>query len=246
MDRRELLKIKDGICGIYKITSPNNRIYIGQSINIKNRYRAHIKDFHLYDTKLTRSFKKYGVTSHSFEIIDTCDKSELDNLETLYIHKYKCIDEGLNTIDRNYTLMDTSKCKNNYKWTDERKKNHSEFIKRWWKNNPNYKRDVEWKLKLSESRQGKVTAKNENGEYVVVSVDEYNSNPKLVGTTANTKQPKLYKKVRCITDNIVFESVKDAAKYYKFPSSGNIVTSIKKNKPIGMVKHKRELFFEYI
>ena len=33
------------ICGIYKITSPSNKIYIGQSININNRivhYRNYI------------------------------------------------------------------------------------------------------------------------------------------------------------------------------------------------------------
>ena len=246
MDRKELLKINNNVCGVYKITSPTNRIYIGQSINIKNRYRAHIKDFHLYDTKLTRSFKKYGVESHSFEILCICDKLELDDLETIYIHKYNCLEDGLNTIDRNYTLMDTFKCKNNYQWTEERRYNHSEFIKKWWKDNPNYNRGDGWKQKLSESKIGMVSAKNENGEYVVVTMDEYKSNPKLVGTTANTPQPKLYKKVKCITDDIIFESVKDAAKYYNFPSAGNIVESIKKIKPIGMVKHGRELFFEYI
>jgi group I intron endonuclease len=246
MDKKELLKIKDGLCGIYKITSPNNRVYIGQSINIKNRYRAHIKDFHLYETKLSRSFKKYGTESHKFEILCECDKLELGELETHYIHKYNSLEEGLNTIDRNYTLMNTSKCKNNYEWTDERKKNHSEFMKKQWKNNYDYKRGDDWKYKLSESRRGKVTAKNENGEYVVVSVDEYKSNPNLVGTTANVKQPKLYKKVRCITDDVIFESVKAAAKYYEFPSSGNIVLSIKNKKPIGVIKHKRELFFEYV
>lgn len=30
------------ICGIYKITNPNSRIYIGQSINIKNRFWSYM------------------------------------------------------------------------------------------------------------------------------------------------------------------------------------------------------------
>jgi group I intron endonuclease len=246
MDRNELLYIENNICGIYKITSPNDRIYIGQSINIKNRYRAHIKDFHLYDTKLTRSFKKYGIESHTFEIICICDTSMLDVLETKYIIEYNSLEDGLNTIDLNYTLTDTSKCKNNYQWTDARRISHSEFIKKWWRDNSDYKRDSNWKQKISNSRKGKVSVRNENGEILVVSIDEYKLNPNLVGVTANTNQPKLYKKIRCVTDNIVFESVKDAAKYYNFPSPGNIVESIKKNKPIGMIKHQRELFFEYI
>ena len=28
--------------GIYKITSPTNRVYIGQSVNIKKRFRSYI------------------------------------------------------------------------------------------------------------------------------------------------------------------------------------------------------------
>lgn len=245
MNRKELLTIKDNTCGIYKITSPKGKVYIGQSINIKNRYRAHIKNFKYYDTKLARSFKKYGTESHVFEIIVKCNKKELSDLESNYIKEYDSIREGLNILDRNYTLKDTSKTKNNQVWTNERKKAHSKFIKQWWKDNPQYTRGEEWKQKISKSKVGKVTVRDENGKCFHVSIEEYKLNPKLVGVTANKAQPKLRKKVRCITDNKVFESVKEAAKYYNFPSSGNIVTAIKKNKSIGKVKHNRELFFEY-
>lgn len=33
----------DKICGIYKITSPSSKIYIGQSKNISKRYKTYKK-----------------------------------------------------------------------------------------------------------------------------------------------------------------------------------------------------------
>lgn len=47
------------LLGIYKITNPNNKIYIGQSINIKNRF-YHYSLYHCKtQTKLYNSFIKY-------------------------------------------------------------------------------------------------------------------------------------------------------------------------------------------
>lgn len=30
--------------GIYKITSPSGKVYIGQSVNIKERFKSHLKN----------------------------------------------------------------------------------------------------------------------------------------------------------------------------------------------------------
>jgi len=86
------------ICGIYKITSPLKKVYIGQSIDIKNRWwkYKHLKcenQSHLYN-----SLKKYGTNRHRFEIIHQCDKSELNELEKYYIELFQCFDNeyGLN------------------------------------------------------------------------------------------------------------------------------------------------------
>lgn len=244
MDRNELHNLPKSYTCIYKITSPTNRVYVGQSINIKNRYRVHLKS--KADTKLYRSFQKYGHESHKFEILKECEKCDLERLENYYIKKYDSIKSGLNILDKSYTLKDTSKCKNNYKWTDKRRKEHSDFIKKWWKNNPNYKRTEDWKKKLSESQTGKVTAKDKNGNFISISKEEFDTNPNYVGVSSGIVQPKLFKGIICITDNIKFKSVKEAANYYGFSSSGNIITSIKKSKPIGMAKHKRELYFKYL
>lgn len=71
--------------GIYKITNPNGKIYIGQSINILNRwvrYRYHhsVKN----QPQIHRSISKYGVEKHIFEVLTECDLNQLDYLEQLY------------------------------------------------------------------------------------------------------------------------------------------------------------------
>ena len=69
--------------GIYKITSPTNKVYIGQSINIKNRkYNHKSKTDKSKGPKLHRSLKKYGFDAHKFEIIQECLINELDKWET--------------------------------------------------------------------------------------------------------------------------------------------------------------------
>jgi len=89
--------------GIYKITSPKGRIYIGQSKNINSRINRY-KKLQCCKTQLFlyRSFLKYRVENHKFEIIDLGNytKKELNKLETEYIVKYNSFnswkDGGLN------------------------------------------------------------------------------------------------------------------------------------------------------
>ena len=69
--------------GIYKITSPSGKIYIGQSVNIDNRfYRYSIVSVNIKgQTRLYRSFLKYGVINHEFESIEECEESLLNERE---------------------------------------------------------------------------------------------------------------------------------------------------------------------
>lgn len=72
------------VCGIYKITSPTGRIYIGQSRHINKRFNVY-KNGHCKDQpKLYNSLTKYGWDSHSKEVFP-CAESELNRLETEYI-----------------------------------------------------------------------------------------------------------------------------------------------------------------
>lgn len=85
--------------GIYKITSPSNRIYIGQSVNIEKRFISYKKMYirNEKQTKLHRSFLKYGVDNREFKLIFECIESELNYYERYYQEMFNCIgNNGLN------------------------------------------------------------------------------------------------------------------------------------------------------
>lgn len=84
--------------GIYKITSPTKKVYIGQSIDIEKRFTQYLKMFNCANqTRLLNSFKKHGTEKHSFEIICECIESELNDKERYYQDLYSVISaKGLN------------------------------------------------------------------------------------------------------------------------------------------------------
>jgi hypothetical protein len=69
------------IIGIYKITSPSGKIYIGQSINIIIRWKKYKSLDCKTQIKLYRSLKKHGVENHIFEIIEECFEDQLNERE---------------------------------------------------------------------------------------------------------------------------------------------------------------------
>jgi group I intron endonuclease len=83
--------------GIYKITSPSNKIYIGKSINLDRRKKEYTYDSkHNTQHKLNNSIKKYGWENHLFEIIEICDECNLNSKEIYWISFYNSVEEGLN------------------------------------------------------------------------------------------------------------------------------------------------------
>lgn len=90
----------DGIIsGVYKITSPSGKVYIGESKNIYNRWRQYKwlqTDGQAY---LHNSLNKYGVDNHRFEIIhilklpnifiESIHRQILYDYECLFIQQYK-------------------------------------------------------------------------------------------------------------------------------------------------------------
>ena len=84
--------------GIYKISSPSKRIYIGQSSNIKKRFESYktlLKSKNLI--KLYRSFLKYGINNHVFEIIEECSIELLNERERYWQDFYNVLGkQGLN------------------------------------------------------------------------------------------------------------------------------------------------------
>lgn len=83
--------------GIYKITSPSNKIYIGQSINIEKRFIGYKYSKAKKQPILHRSFMKYGIEKHKFEVVCECKKHELYTLEAYYQKLYSANSKnGLN------------------------------------------------------------------------------------------------------------------------------------------------------
>jgi len=82
--------------GIYKIISPTNKIYIGQSINIEKRFKQYKRLDCKKQPKLYNSFKKYGVENHVFEILEECFIDNLNTREIFWKQISNSINEGLN------------------------------------------------------------------------------------------------------------------------------------------------------
>jgi len=82
--------------GIYKITSPTGKIYIGQSKNIPKRFKEYDKLQCKLQIVLYRSFLKYGVENHLFEIIEICDFEKLNKRERYWQDFFNVLNEGLN------------------------------------------------------------------------------------------------------------------------------------------------------
>ena len=90
--------IMEIICGIYKITSPSKKIYIGQSRDILHRFKNYYRYECKGQTHLYSSLKKHSIDKHKFEILEQCLPKELNDKEIYYIELYQCFNSkfGLN------------------------------------------------------------------------------------------------------------------------------------------------------
>jgi group I intron endonuclease len=75
--------------GIYKITSPSGKIYIGQSIDIPKRWKTYGSVYKSsIGPKLRNSLIKYGSDNHIFEIIEECSLEQLNEREIYWKQHY--------------------------------------------------------------------------------------------------------------------------------------------------------------
>lgn len=142
---------------IYKLTSPSNKIYIGQTMNIVDRKRKFYHFAKRYaGTKINNAIKKYGPEKFLYEVLvvlDVFDVTELrnwlDKLEIKYIKLFNSYESGYNmttggsgskgcfpTENSRKKLSEFAKTRTgnknpfyNKKHTDESKKKMSEYAK---------------------------------------------------------------------------------------------------------------------
>lgn len=163
--------------GIYKIVSPSGKVYIGQSVNIENRFKLYQNLKCKGQVRLYNSLVKYGVSTHIFLIKEECRESELNSRERYWQEYYDVLSEnGLNcklttTGDKSGRLSETvkSKISNSNKgkesWikgkqqSDTHKRNRSESTKGKPSNRVGYFHSSETKQKISEANKGRIPSK---------------------------------------------------------------------------------------
>ena len=91
--------------GIYQIRNTvNGKIYVGQSVNIKERiaqhkYKAFDKNEPGYRSAIHKAFRKYGVDAFEFSILEECSLEDLDNREKYWIkHLSSATPNGYNIL----------------------------------------------------------------------------------------------------------------------------------------------------
>lgn len=215
---------------IYKITNPNGKIYVGQSINLKSR-KNHYKALHCKrQPKIYNSLKKYGWENHIFEIIEEVecvenDLSLLNEREQFWIAKLdswkngmNCNEGGLNRRLSEETKKKLSQVKKGKKVSEEARLHMSEAQK-------GRKHSEETKKKMGESqmgeknhRYGKKTPHSEEtkrkigeGRKGKLHTDE---SKKLIS------QNRIPVKRKVMVDGIIYDSIKEAAEVIGLTKGG--------------------------
>ena len=88
--------------GIYKITNQiTNKVYIGQSIDIQQRWKQHKHQAknNRKNNKLYWAMRKYGIENFLFQTIEQCEFSQqqLDNRQRYWIEYYNSYENGYNS-----------------------------------------------------------------------------------------------------------------------------------------------------
>ena len=85
--------------GIYKITNLQNQMcYVGQAANLSDRWKQHIKRGLGAETptknKLYPAMAEFGVENFTFEIIEECEKAQLNDREDYWQEYFKAKEFG--------------------------------------------------------------------------------------------------------------------------------------------------------
>lgn len=86
--------------GIYKITNKlNGKCYIGQSQNIFKRWSVHgnKNKSNNCDMAIAKAVTKYGIENFTFEILELCNKNELNDKEKYWVSKFDTYVKGYNS-----------------------------------------------------------------------------------------------------------------------------------------------------
>jgi group I intron endonuclease len=163
--------------GIYKWTSPTNRVYVGQSKNLDGRRKWYLSGGvnKASMPKIKRSFEKYGIENHVWEIIEICPLEKLNEREIYWGLFYDALEDGLNcklgeqnSLFSSQTKKLMSEAKKGISQSKEHKNKRLKVLKPLWEekskatlkrekekpSRPPYKMKEETKKKISKSKTG--------------------------------------------------------------------------------------------
>ena len=175
--------------GIYKITSPSGRVYIGETDNLKRREKVYKNMNCKSQPRIYNSLKKYGWENHKFEVIGNCLYEDLKKLEHLIVAEYR---ELLG--ERNVMTLRTSYEDKCY-IAEELREKFRECNKG--KNNPNYgkKASDETRKLMSEKALGENNhnyGKFGSEHHGAVKINQYDLNGKYLKTFSCVKEVYIY------------------------------------------------------
>jgi group I intron endonuclease len=122
--KKDILNENGGKSGIYMLTNKITKdIYIGQSINLSNRFKnslslSYIKSKDSF--RISKALIKYGYSNFSLTILEYCNKSDLQAREQYYFDK----------LNPQYNILKMAGSSLNSKHIEKTKKNFSQTLKR--------------------------------------------------------------------------------------------------------------------
>ena len=209
--------------GIYKITNPKGKTYIGQSTDIENRiYKGH-KYGVGSGKKLKNSLSKYGFENHKIKILEECSIEDLTKRETYWILQYNSYKKGLNSTEKGGF--------EGYRGADWKEK-HQEGLKGrkgYWegKQRPNHS-----KL-LKENGCGfdyKRTQKHKDALSIMMKEVWVKKGKEISKKISKNKIGKGTKSIICIETNEIFNSIKECSEKMNI-SKGSICSFVKGKYP---------------
>jgi group I intron endonuclease len=175
------------ICGIYCIENTvNNKKYIGQSVDIKCRWRNHryeLRNNRHDNIHLQNAWNTYGEDNFVWNILEQCDVDLLDDRESYYIVKYH-----------------SNNCAYGY--------NHESG------GHTNKQLSDEHREKLSNAHKGKILT-DEHKKHISDSgkgrVFSDETRQKISNKLKGVERPSQKKGVYCIELDVVYDSIKSAS-----------------------------------
>lgn len=215
---------------IYKIISPNHKIYIGQTLNWYKRKSNYKYNKFFQQTKLWNNCNFYNWNPiDTFEVIEECfcgfEKKNLNEREKYWINYYDSFKNGLNCNEGGHGNIGHI---------------HSiESKDKMRKSKIGIKHSIERNIKKSEKRKGFKHTEDSKAKMSKTKLANMNQQIKdkirngLIGNKNGIGNKGNAKKIICLTNNVIYNSVKEAALNLNLYSSNIISVCKGKQKKTG-------------